>query len=66
MPVSALLFRASTCSAGQKACRDENGFKCHQTSDGHLKQMRLFAENPAMVMQGYSAEFEKNFLDDDD
>lgn len=23
------------CQLCQKACRDENGFKCHQTSEGH-------------------------------
>ena len=47
----------------QKQCSDENGFKCHQTSDSHLRQMRIFAENPGAVMHGYSSEFEKNFLD---
>ena len=51
------------CEMCQKQCRDENGFKCHQTSDSHLRQMRIFAENPGAVMHGYSAEFEKNFLD---
>lgn len=34
-----------------KQCRDENGFKCHQTSEGHLRQMRIFAENPEAVMK---------------
>ena len=51
------------CEMCQKQCRDENGFKCHQTSDSHLRQMRIFAENPGAVMHGYSSEFEKNFLD---
>ena len=47
----------------QKQCRDENGFKCHQTSEGHLRQMRIFAENPQKVMERYSLEFEELFLD---
>eukprot|EP00629_Pelagomonadales_sp_RCC1024_P017331 CAMPEP_0119297788 /NCGR_PEP_ID=MMETSP1329-20130426/51248_1 /TAXON_ID=114041 /ORGANISM="Genus nov. species nov., Strain RCC1024" /LENGTH=328 /DNA_ID=CAMNT_0007298729 /DNA_START=181 /DNA_END=1163 /DNA_ORIENTATION=+ len=51
------------CEMCQKQCRDENGFKCHQTSDSHLRQMRIFAENPGAVMHGYSNEFERNFLD---
>ncbi|KAJ8608248.1 hypothetical protein CTAYLR_009480 [Chrysophaeum taylorii] len=51
------------CEMCQKQCRDENGFKCHQTSDGHVRQMRLFAENPGRVMEKYSLEFEKNFLE---
>lgn len=46
----------------QKQCRDENGFKCHQTSEAHLRQMRIFAENPGKLMEKYSAEFEKNFV----
>lgn len=39
------------CEMCQKQCRDENGFKCHQTSEGHLRQMRIFAENPEAVMK---------------
>ncbi|CAM9202353.1 unnamed protein product [Ascophyllum nodosum] len=51
------------CEMCQKQCRDENGFKCHQTSEGHLRQMRIFAENPETIMQQYSEDFEKEFLD---
>lgn len=39
------------CEMCVKQCRDENGFKCHQTSEGHLRQMRIFAENPEAVMK---------------
>ncbi|KXZ52610.1 hypothetical protein GPECTOR_9g655 [Gonium pectorale] len=46
-----------------KACRDENGFKCHQTSEGHRRQMELFGMNPHRVVEGYSEEFEKMFMD---
>eukprot|EP00903_Cladosiphon_okamuranus_P006907 g6722.t1 len=51
------------CEMCAKQCRDENGFKCHQTSEGHLRQMRIFAENPEAVMQQYSDDFEKEFLE---
>ena len=30
----------------QKQCRDENGFKCHLTSESHRRQMMVFGENP--------------------
>ncbi|CAM9894057.1 unnamed protein product [Chrysoparadoxa australica] len=46
----------------QKQCRDENGFKCHTTSESHLRQMRVFSDNPHKVLDEYSAEFEKDFL----
>jgi DNA/RNA-binding protein KIN17 len=46
-----------------KQCRDENGFKCHITSESHLRQMRVFQEDPDSVMETYSAEFEEDFLE---
>uniref|UniRef100_A0A6U0Y7K8 DNA/RNA-binding protein Kin17 WH-like domain-containing protein n=1 Tax=Rhizochromulina marina TaxID=1034831 RepID=A0A6U0Y7K8_9STRA len=51
------------CEMCQKQCRDENGFKCHQTSEGHLRQMRIYADNPGKVMDQYSKEFEEYFLE---
>ena len=33
-----LKFYCQMCS---KQCRDENGFKCHLTSDSHLRNMRM-------------------------
>ena len=27
------------CQMCQKQCRDENGFKCHASSEAHLRQM---------------------------
>ncbi|RYG64117.1 hypothetical protein EON64_14635 [archaeon] len=44
-------------------CRDENGFKCHTMSEGHLRQMRVFAENPNSILDDFSRDFEKGFLD---
>lgn len=29
------------CQLCQKQCRDENGFKCHQLSDSHRRQMEV-------------------------
>jgi len=31
----------------QKQCRDENGFKCHTSSEGHLRQARAPAARRA-------------------
>lgn len=46
----------------EKQCRDENGFKCHTMSEGHLRQMRVFAENPNAVLDDFSKEFERGYL----
>eukprot|EP01041_Mallomonas_annulata_P012107 gene12107-25400_t len=51
------------CQMCQKQCRDENGMKCHMKSEGHLRAMRVFAENPNQVLSEYSREFEKGFID---
>lgn len=44
------------CEMCQKQCRDENGFKCHTTSEGHLRQMRVFTENPHQMVEQFSQE----------
>lgn len=46
-----------------KQCRDENGFKCHLTSESHKRQMELFGQNPHRVISGFSEEFETTFLE---
>lgn len=51
------------CQMCQKQCRDENGFKCHLTSEGHLRQMQIFGENPDKFVDEFSQEFEKEFLE---
>mmetsp|Transcript_19993 Transcript_19993/g.49993 ORF Transcript_19993/g.49993 Transcript_19993/m.49993 type:complete len:402 (+) Transcript_19993:36-1241(+) len=51
------------CQLCQKACRDENGFKCHQMSEAHLRQVRVFAENPDTFVDDYSVEFEQSFME---
>lgn len=50
------------CQICQKQCRDENGFKCHCQSEAHLRQMRVFSDNPGKFVSGYSREFEGAFI----
>jgi len=50
------------CQMCQKQCRDENGFKCHTMSESHQRQLLLFADNPDKFLDGYSQEFEKEFM----
>ena len=35
-------------------CRDENGFKCHLMSEGHQRQMSLFADNADFYLDTFS------------
>eukprot|EP00559_Dactyliosolen_fragilissimus_P007463 CAMPEP_0184870586 /NCGR_PEP_ID=MMETSP0580-20130426/38033_1 /TAXON_ID=1118495 /ORGANISM="Dactyliosolen fragilissimus" /LENGTH=86 /DNA_ID=CAMNT_0027372741 /DNA_START=14 /DNA_END=270 /DNA_ORIENTATION=+ len=55
-----LRFYCQMCS---KQCRDENGFKCHLTSDSHLRQMKIFSENANTLLDSFSAEFEAAYID---
>jgi len=50
------------CQMCEKQCRDANGFKCHQTSESHLRQMKIFSENAKGMMDRFSKEFEKEYL----
>ncbi|CAE7724581.1 Kin [Symbiodinium microadriaticum] len=51
------------CQMCQKQCRDENGFRCHMKSEGHLRAMRVFADNPGKALSEFSGLFLKGFLD---
>lgn len=51
------------CQMCHKQCRDENGFKCHLTSDSHLRQMKIFRDNAPGIMDDFSAEFEKAYVE---
>ncbi|KAG6734800.1 hypothetical protein I3842_01G288000 [Carya illinoinensis] len=51
------------CQMCQKQCRDENGFKCPCMSESHQRQMQIFGQNPNRIVEGYSEEFERSFLD---
>ncbi|DAZ94846.1 TPA: hypothetical protein N0F65_012535 [Lagenidium giganteum] len=51
------------CQVCQKQCRDENGFKCHTSSESHQRQMLIVANNPDKFMSEYSEQFETAFLE---
>mmetsp|Transcript_12737 Transcript_12737/g.15809 ORF Transcript_12737/g.15809 Transcript_12737/m.15809 type:complete len:224 (+) Transcript_12737:307-978(+) len=50
------------CQMCEKQCRDENGFKCHTQSEGHLRQMSIFKQSSGKFMDQFSKQFEKDFL----
>ncbi|CAH7666361.1 domain of Kin17 curved DNA-binding protein-domain-containing protein [Phakopsora pachyrhizi] len=50
------------CQVCEKQCRDENGFKCHTMSEGHLRQMLVVGENAGKYINNYSEGFKKDFL----
>ena len=49
------------CQMCQKQCRDANGFKCHMTSESHLRNMQIFSSNAGGMLDGMSREFETVF-----
>ena len=51
------------CQMCHKQCRDENGFKCHTTSESHQRQLLLFADNPDKYIDSFSQEFLDDFLE---
>ena len=51
------------CEMCQKQCRDENGFKCHCTSESHRRQMGIFAANPTKIMDEFSNAFEEGYME---
>ncbi|TYZ64969.1 hypothetical protein PybrP1_005761 [[Pythium] brassicae (nom. inval.)] len=51
------------CQVCQKQCRDENGFKCHTTSESHQRQMLIVANDPDKFISDYSEMFETAFLE---
>ena len=50
------------CQICEKQCRDANGFKCHCTSEAHLRQMEIFGMNQGKFIGNYSEEFKRAFL----
>ncbi|KAG0028234.1 hypothetical protein BGZ82_008532 [Podila clonocystis] len=50
------------CQICEKQCRDENGFKCHTTSESHQRKILLVAESPEKYVNNYSAEFQQDFM----
>uniref|UniRef100_A0A1I7X662 Kin17_mid domain-containing protein n=1 Tax=Heterorhabditis bacteriophora TaxID=37862 RepID=A0A1I7X662_HETBA len=50
------------CQMCHKQCRDQNGFKCHLTSESHQRQLLLFAEDSNTYLRDFSKQFETNFM----
>jgi DNA/RNA-binding protein KIN17 len=50
------------CQMCEKQCRDANGFKCHLTSESHLRQMKIFSDNAGGILDKYSKEFERSYI----
>jgi len=50
------------CQICEKQCRDENGFKQHTMSEGHVRAMLLVGEDPKKYINDYSNQFQRDFL----
>ncbi|KAI6206473.1 DNA RNA-binding protein Kin17 domain containing protein [Aphelenchoides besseyi] len=50
------------CQMCNKQCRDQNGFKCHLTSESHQRQLLLFAEDESSYLREFSRDFEATFM----
>ncbi|KAA8899412.1 domain of Kin17 curved DNA-binding protein-domain-containing protein [Sphaerosporella brunnea] len=50
------------CQVCERQMRDENGFKCHTSSESHIRQMLLVGEDPKKFIEQYSAQFKRDFL----
>ncbi|KAI1178909.1 domain of Kin17 curved DNA-binding protein-domain-containing protein [Nemania sp. FL0916] len=50
------------CQPCQRQMRDENGFKQHTMSEGHVRQMLIIGENPKKQIEDFSRQFEKDFI----
>ncbi|XP_073832905.1 kin17 DNA and RNA binding protein [Musca autumnalis] len=51
------------CQMCEKQCRDENGFKCHTTSESHQRQLLLFADAPGKFLHSFSKEFSDGYME---
>lgn len=50
------------CQMCEKQCRDENGFKCHRMTEGHRRQMAVFAQRAGHFVDDFSRTFENSFM----
>ncbi|EGP85377.1 uncharacterized protein MYCGRDRAFT_46950 [Zymoseptoria tritici IPO323] len=50
------------CQICEKQCRDENGFKQHTMSEGHVRAMLQVGEDPRKFINDYSKQFQRDFL----
>lgn len=51
------------CQMCQKQCRDENGFKCHTSSESHQRQLLIFADNADKYIDEFSREFQEGYCE---
>lgn len=50
------------CQTCEKACRDENGFKCHVMSESHVRNIQAFGDDARKVIQQNSNQFLSDFI----
>jgi DNA/RNA-binding protein KIN17 len=50
------------CQVCEKQCRDENGFKQHTMSEGHVRNMQVVGEDPKRAIKDFSAQFKREFI----
>lgn len=50
------------CQACERQMRDENGFKCHTQTEGHVRQMLLIGEDSRKHISDFSNQFQRDFL----
>ncbi|KAJ5640008.1 uncharacterized protein N7484_007870 [Penicillium longicatenatum] len=50
------------CQACERQMRDANGFKCHITSESHVRQMLILGENAPKAISDFSQQFIDNFV----
>lgn len=50
------------CQICEKQCRDENGFKQHTMSEGHVRAMLVVGEDPRRAINDFSTQFQRDFL----
>ncbi|KAJ6115245.1 hypothetical protein N7486_001023 [Penicillium sp. IBT 16267x] len=50
------------CQACERQMRDANGFKCHITSESHVRQMLVLGENAPQAISDFSQQFIDNFV----
>ncbi|GAA6061452.1 hypothetical protein JCM10212_005655 [Sporobolomyces blumeae] len=50
------------CQICEKQCRDDNGFKCHTMSEGHLRQMLVVGESAGKHIADFTSRFQAEFV----
>ncbi|UZJ54801.1 hypothetical protein CBS101457_004121 [Exobasidium rhododendri] len=50
------------CQVCEKACRDENGYKCHIESESHMRQIAVLGSNAGKTINNFSQQFQDGFV----